>query len=276
METIKLSSDELSELDSIGEGACSTVYRYSADLVIKVFNEKGLELHDEESFSDIVGIRNDTCVFPESIADVDGHFQGYTMRYIEGTELYKVIRNLDLKILIEAIKKVEEDLRTLSSEKILLQDLNQGGIMWSTEGKIKITDTDFFQKNEDITEDKVYSYNLELFSSLIEMEIGIEMGQSNPVVDFLQSNEEYSQLYTKYIISSLNGNNMSVTALLGKAMEILEQEFEEVPSSIAEIESFLKQKNLFIQEEVETPIIEEPSKSIKNHGQVTKDVEEIE
>lgn len=261
METMKLSSDEILKLQNLGRGACATVYRYDDNFVIKVFNEKGLELHDEESFSALVGVKNETCVFPESLVEVDGNFQGYAMQYIEGTELHKVARELNFRKIIEAIQKVEEDLKTLASDRILFQDLNQGGIMWSNDGKIKIIDTDFFQKNEDITEEQAYSHNLESFNSMIEMELGILMGQSNSVADFLQSNAEYNQLYMNYMLSSLNGNNMSVTELLNKAMETFEHEFGVVPGNISEMKTILKENNLFIQDEVETeiPIFEPPS-----------------
>ena len=261
METMKLSSDEVLKLQNLGRGACATVYRYDDDLVIKVFNEKGMELHDKESFSALVGVKNETCVFPESLVEVDGNFQGYAMQYVEGTELHNIAKELDFRKIIEAIQKVEEDLKTLASDKILFQDLNQGGIMWSNEGRIKIIDTDFFQKNEDITEEQVYSHNLESFNSMIEMELGILMGQSNSVADFLQSNVEYNHLYMSYMLSSLNGNNMSVTELLNKAMEAFEHEFGETPRNIAEMETVLKENNLFMQEEVETeiPIFEPPS-----------------
>lgn len=259
METMKLSSNEISKLQSLGRGACATVYRYDENFVIKVFNEKGMELHDEESFSALVGVKNETCVFPESLVEVDGNFQGYAMQYVEGVELQNVAKELKFVKIIEAIKKVEEDLKTLASDKILFQDLNQGGIMWSNEGNIKIIDTDFFQRNEDITEEQAFSHNLESFNSMVEMELGILMGQSNATADFLQSNTKYNQLYMNYMLASLNGNNMSVTELLNKAMEVFEHEFGVVPSNIAEMETILKENNLFIQEETEIPVFEPPS-----------------
>ena len=91
--------------------------------------------------------------------------------------------------------------------------------------------------------------------------MGILTGQSNAVADFLQSNAEYNQLYMNYIISSLSGNNMSVIELLNKAMAVFEHEFGVIPSSIAEMETVLKENNLFRQEEVETemPFFEPPS-----------------
>ena len=250
METMKLSSDEISKLQNLGRGACATVYRYDDDLVIKVFNEKGMELHDKESFSFLVGVKNETCVFPESFVEVDGNFHGYVMQYIEGTELHNVVKKLDFRKIIEAIQKVEKDLKNLASNKILFQDLNQGGIMWNNEEKIKIIDTDFFQKNEDITEEQAYSHNLEAFNSMIEMELGILMGQSNIIIDFLQSNEEYNQLYMNYMLSSLKGSNMSVNELLNKAMEIFEYEFGVIPSSIAEMETILNEKIYLNQEKM--------------------------
>ena len=262
METMKLSSDEISKLQKLGFGACSTVYKYDNNLAIKVYNEKGLELHDNESFSALVGVKNETCVFPLSFLDVDGNFQGHVMQYVEGTELGNVIKDLDFRKLIEAIQKAEEDIEALASERILFEDLNQGGIMWNNEGRIKIIDTDFFPKVEDITEEQAYNYNLRSFNILIETELGILNGQSNIVSDFLQSNEEYNQFYMDYLISSFTGNNVSIINLLNKAIETFEHEFGVRPSSISEMEAILKDNNLCIQEEVvetEIPIFEPPS-----------------
>lgn len=261
METISLSKDDINEFQNLGGGACATVYKFSDDLAIKIFKEKGMELHDEETFSKLVGVENDTCIFPKCRVDIDGQFQGYAMQYVNGTMLSDIIKSIDINTLIEAINKAEEDLKILATDKILLNDLNQGGLMWSDEGKIKIIDTDFFKQNKDISEEQAYSHNLESFNSMIEMELGILNGQSNSVVDFLQSNTEYHHLYMNYMLSALKGNSMSVTVILNKAMEIFEHNFGVIPGNIAEMETILKENNLFIQEEIEPemPIFEPPA-----------------
>lgn len=70
----------------------SIVYKYGADLVIKALNEKGMELHNKDEFSSIIGIENSTCVFPKNKVETDGNFKGYTMDYIQGVPLHEVIK----------------------------------------------------------------------------------------------------------------------------------------------------------------------------------------
>ena len=43
METIQITSSELSQMQELGRGACSIVYKYGTDFVIKALNEKGIE-----------------------------------------------------------------------------------------------------------------------------------------------------------------------------------------------------------------------------------------
>ncbi len=240
METLQITSNELAQMQELGRGACSIVYRYGNDLVIKALNEKGIELHNEDEFSSIVGIENSTCVFPKSKVEIDGDFKGYTMDYVHGVPLHEVIKKMDIPTLISAIKRVESDLKDLSSERVLFQDLNQGGIMWDNkENKIKIIDTDFFERNENVEEEQCYSANITAFNSMIEMELGIINGQGTKLSECLHSNPEFSKLYTKYMLYSLNGKNMSVTELIDKAVEIFENEFETKVDSIDEMQQFL-------------------------------------
>lgn len=243
METLQITSDELAQMQELGRGACSIVYKYGNDLVIKALNEKGIELHNEDEFSSIVGIENSTCVFPKSKVEIDGDFKGYTMDYVHGVPLHEIIKRMDIPTLISAIKRVESDLRHLSSERVLFQDLNQGGIMWDDkENKIKIIDTDFFKKNESIEEEQCYSANITSFNSMIEMELGIINGQGTKLSEHLHRNPEFSKLYTKYMLYSLNGKNISVTELIDKAVEIFENEFGTKVNSIDEMQQLLGER----------------------------------
>ena len=179
-----------------------------------------MELHDNEGFSGLVGVENGTCVFPKCTIEIDKQFQGYAMQYIDGVELQKVIKELDFDSIITAINKVEQDLRTLASDKILFMDFNQGGLMWNEKDGMKIIDTDFFSRNDEITEEECYSHNIKHFYTLIEQELGIITGEYNKIMNFIQSNEEYNQTYTDYFISSLDGTNMSVTVVINKMIEV--------------------------------------------------------
>lgn len=261
MQTIQINSGELAQMQKLGRGACSTVYKYGADLVIKVLNEKGIELHNEDEFSSIIGIENSTCVFPKNRVEIDGTFQGYTMDYVQGEPLHESIKRIDLSTLLSAIKEVESDLMQLSSERILFQDLNQGGIMWdNVKGRIKIIDTDFFQKNEDIEPEQCYSANITSFNSMIEMELGILNGQGTKLSQYLQSHPEFSKLYAKYMIYSLNGKNMSVTELITKAVEIFENDFGVKVNSIEEMQQLIGQR-IEVENPKEIPIFQPPKES---------------
>ena len=267
MDTIKINTEELSQMQQLGRGACSTVYRYNEGKAIKVLNDKGLELHNKDEFSKMVGIENDTCVFPKEIIEIDGKFYGYTMEYIQGQELQNVVKNIDMPTLLAAIAKVEGDLVELSANKVLFQDLNQGGLMWDEkEGCIKIIDTDFFVIKEDIQEKQAYSHNISSFNSMIEMELGILNGQGTKLSEYLLKNPEYSQLYSKYIIYSLNGKNMPVTELINKATEILELDFGVRPNNFEEMEEMVTSRIHDQESDVieEIPTFGPPKENVEN------------
>ena len=269
METLKITSNELAQMEELGRGACSTVYKYGTDLVIKMLNEKGIKMHNEKEFSNLIGIKNPTCVFPKSKVEMNGKFQGYTMEYVQGEELHNVIKQLDFPTLISAIQKVENDLQQLSKEKVVFQDLNQGGIMWDKERNcIKIIDTDFFEKNESISEEQCYSANITSFNSMIEMELGIINGQGTKLSEYLQSNPEFSQLYTKYMIYSLNGRNMSVTDLISKAVEIFEKDFGTKIGSIEEMQELIGERTENKESDIaeKVPIFEPPKEEQNKLG----------
>lgn len=64
-EIIKINSEKLNRMQVLGRGACSVVYKYGENQVIKVLNESGMKLHNEEQFEQLLRINNDICVFPQ-------------------------------------------------------------------------------------------------------------------------------------------------------------------------------------------------------------------
>lgn len=271
MQTIHITSQDITQLQELGRGACSVVYKYGPDLVIKALNQKGIALHNEEEFSNLIGINNSTCVFPQNMVEIDGNFQGYTMEYVQGVPLHEVIKKMNISTLIKSIRNVESDLKQLSQEKVLFQDLNQGGIMWDDKtGRIKIIDTDFFEKNENIEHEQCYSANITSFNSMIEMELGIINGQGTKISEYLQNDSEFSKLYTKYMIYSLNGKNMSITELVDKAVEVFEKNFGVKINSFEEMESLIGEKTenreSISQEEI--PIFQPPQQEISSESRI--------
>ena len=258
METMKLSSDEISKLQNLGNGACGTVYKYGNDLAIKILNNKGFEQYNEDTFSEIVGIENETCVFPKCKVEVDGRFQGYVMNYINGCLLWDVVRSIDLETLILALQKAEADIDKLTKDKIKLEDVNQGGLMWSKDSSIQIIDTDAFKRDEFETEEALNAQNQEQFNQAILAITHFVFNQ--PVYEYLLSNIEFSELVTIMDTAVTFEEAFTIDQLFSKALEIFKDKFGVMPINIAEMETILKENNLFMQKEAETeiPVFESP------------------
>lgn len=260
---IQINIEDMTEL---GRGACSVVYKYDDATVVKLFNESGKKMFTPEAFSQLVGLSNATCVFPQQEISIDGEFAGYSMEYVKGKKLHEVIDTLDIQTLIDSIKKVEMDLQALSKEKVLFQDVNQGNIMWDEQnGCIKVIDTDFFERSENVTEQQCYSNNISSFNNILEMELGMLNGQGSKLSQFLHNNPEFNKLYRKYTIYSLNGKNISVTELIKKAIEIIENEYGTKCTTFAEINQILPEQDIDLEQgPVDVPIFEPPSEEQKD------------
>lgn len=178
-EIIKINSEMLNKMQVLGRGACSVVYKYGDNQVVKVLNESGMQLHNEEQFEQLLRINNDICAFPQNKVEIDGKFQGYTMEFVDGQQLQEKVGEINLDTLIGAIKKAEQDIRNLAQDKVFFQDLNQGGIMWEEKSdRIKIIDTDFFEVHEDFEVEECFNANMASFNTMLEMELGIMSGQA--------------------------------------------------------------------------------------------------
>lgn len=178
-EIIKINSEMLNKMQVLGRGACSVVYKYGDNQVIKALNENGMQLHNEEQFAQLLKINNDICAFPQNRVEIDGKFQGYTMEFVDGQQLQEKVDEIDLDTLINAIKQAEQDIRSLAQDKVFFQDLNQGGIMWDEKNsRIRIIDTDFFEVNNDFDVNECFNANITSFNTMLEMELGIMSGQS--------------------------------------------------------------------------------------------------
>lgn len=225
---LEVSSDELEKMQVLGRGACSKVYKYGEDRVIKILNQNGIQMHNEEQFIQLMKIKSQLCTFPEQKVQMNGSFQGYTMEFVDGKTLMESIDKIDLPDLISALERAEMEIKELSPNKVLFKDLNQGGIMWDDKKKrIRIIDTDFFEINNEITAEQCYNANLFSFNTLIEMELGIINGERNKLATILYENPQFGQKYNEYIMASIKGNEMSITELIKTAADIIRTEYRD-------------------------------------------------
>ena len=119
-------------------------------------------------------------------------------------------------------------------------------MLWNEKNKkIRIIDTDFFVKSNDITEQQSYNSNIGDFYSEIEMELGILNGQDSKILTFFYFIAEYNELENKILIESLFGeeHTVSVMDLIKKAVEIFEQEFNTHVQSFKEMEDIISRRS---------------------------------
>ena len=135
---MEITPEILSTLEKIGKGACADIYKY-ADKALKVLNESGKAMANLQETSKLVGIKNDTFVFPEEmLISADGKVTGYILELVNGEEFIddNIIKNIDFDTLKETISKVEQDLQQLSSNKVVCDDLNHKNIMWDSKQRL--------------------------------------------------------------------------------------------------------------------------------------------
>ena len=119
-------------------------------------------------------------------------------------------------------------------------------MLWDDKNKrIRIIDTDFFVKLNDITEQESYSNNIKNFYSELQMELGILNGQSSALLSFLQENEEYCNLESRMIMESFSGKEPTVTVvnLIKKTVEIFEQKFKSNVKTFQDMEQVLSERS---------------------------------
>ena len=230
----KINMDKLANLEKIGEGACAEVYKFR-DYAIKVFKSTG-QVPDYNNLQDLIGTRNGTCIFPlDLMEDLNGNNVGYIMQYIDGTKLDNVISEIDFETLQSALQNVEQDFRSLSEDRIVLNDFNVGNVLWDkNSNSMKIIDTDFYQKNNSLTQEEVYKYNQRRFNSEIETIIGIRDGE---LIQFLNSSGEFQQFHKDYLTRSFKGENVSVSEMLEQIRNVAEQRFNIRFSNLGEIKN---------------------------------------
>ena len=263
-EKIKLNSEMLQEMQVLGRGACAIVYKYGENQVVKVLNESGMQMHNEDQFSKLLEIDSDICAFPQNRVEIDGHFQVYSMKFVEGERLLDTIEEIDIETLIGAIKKAEKEIRSLAKDKVFFNDLNQGGIMWEEKSSsIKIIDTDFFEINQDFEVEECFNANMKSFNTMLEMELGIMSGQAKGLAEYLHSNPQFSDTYREYILSSLMGKESSVVDLIQIARKAIESEFGVTAQNLAEMRELVGEQQMEIPNIADIPTFLPPEEQVR-------------
>lgn len=135
---MEFTPEYISTLEKIGVGACADVYKYG-NKALKILKESGKKMTNLQETSKLVGIKNNTFVLPEQIlTGTDGKVIGYVLELVNGEAFIdnNIIKNIDIDTLKKAIEKVERDLKQLSDNKVVCDDLNHKNIMWDSKERL--------------------------------------------------------------------------------------------------------------------------------------------
>ena len=253
-----ISVNRVKNLPSLGEGACATVYRYNNE-AFKIFKETG-EIPSYEELMQIIGINNEACVFPKDVlVDEKGQMVGYVMEYIEGTRLADNIGQINIQSLQIAISKLEQELQLLANDKVLFNDFNIGNVMWEDKTQtIKIIDTDFFQRNQQLTSEQVFHHNLGDFNTQVETMMGVMQGE---FANYLRNSESFNEIYNKYMQRQFRGDNVSINELISAIKSVTEKDFGKKFSTLGEMKQEVQGRMKTTQAQIqqtEIPVFQPP------------------
>ena len=219
LDNLKINTLSLSMLGKGSEGIC---YKYN-DVVLKIHYSSNSTFLNEETALKLMKIKTNRINVPISLVyDSKNKYIGYTKKYVDEKNNVRDITNQKL---IEELKLIKEDVKSLSSNGILLTDCNNlyniiydGNINYIDPGSFTLVNYNPLYKNYDIINQSIYdllfdtiffdkgelkkivnSYNLSFYKRIFLKKIISEIVYT----DFKNN----SINYIDYLINNLKGTN---------------------------------------------------------------------
>lgn len=151
--------------DRLSSGSESTVYLDGED-VLKIFTAK-ICCDDGRILAQntLSNLDQQTYVGFDNVYTNNGYVIAGTHKFIEGNQLIKGLKDIDLELLSKFIKKIYIDTKKISDEKILINDaqflnvfVNQNGIYFIDTTRFKVYSSS----------DEIYKSNIKSMLSLID------------------------------------------------------------------------------------------------------------
>ncbi len=210
------------------DGVNNTCYRTKDGDVFKSFDE-GTTEEQHSIFEYLVGFKSDFVAFPKELIYLGKKsaecFRGYTMKYIGGSVLYKINGKENFKLFINATDRLEKEIKRLSEQGLLMNDINMGNLIYDN-GLLSIIDTDLYDPTPyDIYE--TYKDNIK------------ELGNTFDST-FLRGVEFKSELLRKYRDLCTYEGKMKPSILLSEIISEIEKESGEEVVTFNDFETKLK------------------------------------
>ncbi len=156
----------------IASGEKGDVYRYK-DEAIKLFNPDEELPMTEEVAKYLTNIQTSRILLPRKLIFYEDAFRGYTLRLVQHKGNSKKLITLPGDYLVDNAEKIEDDIRTLSNHKVLLNGITPDNVLFN--GRLYLTDPAHYKllellETEDLERLNRYQFHV-LFTELIKKEL---------------------------------------------------------------------------------------------------------
>ena len=193
-----LDTDKYSKFD---HGGNSTIYKnIGSDILFKVYKfdinyryhmrKKNFEMLKEKNIPNLVKLMDYYFQFDQKINSILP-MDAYTMKMVKGKKIDLI--DMDRNYMKNILEQLEETLKCLSNEKILIGDAHKDNIIFNENG-VTLIDLDQFIKMGLYSKKGIYDANKSSLMHIITMKILMEFRKKNPNLSlpFFWSKEDTS------------------------------------------------------------------------------------
>ena len=202
----------------IAQGKTGNVFKCNGS-AIKVFNNYAEDIIDLETAKYLTGIRTNRIILPNKLLFYNNGFKGYSMKLVKKDPRQRKIINCPTDELIRNVEIIEEDIKTLSDKKVLLNGINPENTTFN--GKLYLTDPSKYRILDIESTEELEKLNNYQFYILLTNLIIKELNKSHISASTIQRMKELLSLkddsiyYIDYLEEILEDNS-SIKTLIKK------------------------------------------------------------
>lgn len=185
-----------------GSGSYGRCYIVDDNTLYKKFfiNEDGKYPFHRDKLSNLIGIENDTIIFPTELDIVDDYVRGYYMKWIHAPNMREIDYDISLSSIISSLDKLELDLNLVSDLGIVISDVNFENVLFKD--RFYLIDIDLCWKSRGYF--NVNSFNERMFTNFLHHYFIKEYNY----YEFIFALENYPRLENVYC-ASINSKSIS-------------------------------------------------------------------
>ena len=215
----------------IGYGDCGNCYLLDNGLVYKEFfsdalwNIKNMKdffsMGSNLSIRDFTYLDSDLVAFPRTIIYKneinDDNIMGYLYNYVNGDLFWDIYSSININDLISASKKLEMEILELAKKGVSLFDVNDGGVIYTKDKKLKLIDTDLFGYWNYDDPDKICESNIKEWGGYILRFLGngrpFANEKLNDYYSYIEDGKGNPSDLIGYTLNELNKLDINVSSL---------------------------------------------------------------